>query len=409
MRVLKHHYLIYLFIILSLILLTLVISTFGWDLKLQRSFYRPQAPQPWFQKNAPVWDWLYHYGTMPAILLAVAALLLLVVSYFNSRYLSFRKICWLVLLTMLLGPGLIINGVLKDHWGRPRPRQVQEFGGNWDFREVWQPGIPGQGKSFPCGHCSMGFLFIVLYFLFKQKNKIIAHTWLIFSLAFGLLIGLARIAQGGHFLSDVLWSGGITYLTATLLYYDVLKIPQLTQKAASQNNLVVSPRRSLRKTVLIIITLFAALGLLVFIFLFSKPVYEEYHRQAKKEKAYCYLRLAVQTDRNASLFLLPDTIGVPVRCETVIQGFGYPKYKFRNELSQSYQSDTLLVDYQLITRGLFYELEVMTKIFIDTSAVVFLSGNFLKNDLTVDEKISSKKLRFNDASYFQSDQQIKEK
>ena len=33
-----------------------------------------------------------------------------------------------LLLALALGPGLIVNTALKDHWGRARPSQVVEFG-----------------------------------------------------------------------------------------------------------------------------------------------------------------------------------------------------------------------------------------------------------------------------------------
>ena len=37
----------------------------------------------------------------------------------------------------LLGPGLLVNGLLKANWGRARPIQTDLFGGDWPFSEVW--------------------------------------------------------------------------------------------------------------------------------------------------------------------------------------------------------------------------------------------------------------------------------
>jgi membrane-associated PAP2 superfamily phosphatase len=62
-------------------------------------------------------------------------------------------------LTSIVGAGLIVNALLKEYTGRPRPREVVEFGGNWEYRAALELGIPGQGQSFPCGHCTMGFIF----------------------------------------------------------------------------------------------------------------------------------------------------------------------------------------------------------------------------------------------------------
>ena len=39
---------------------------------------------------------------------------------------------------MLLGPGLLVNLVLKDNWGRARPRDLIEFGGTLPYSKVWE-------------------------------------------------------------------------------------------------------------------------------------------------------------------------------------------------------------------------------------------------------------------------------
>src|SRR5579859_5702402 len=38
-----------------------------------------------------------------------------------------------ILIATALGPGLIVNIGLKDHWGRARPHQVEQFGGTKQF------------------------------------------------------------------------------------------------------------------------------------------------------------------------------------------------------------------------------------------------------------------------------------
>jgi membrane-associated PAP2 superfamily phosphatase len=38
-----------------------------------------------------------------------------------------------------------------------------------------------------------------------------------FGLSFGVLIGFSRMLQGGHYLSDVLWAGGLVYLCGVVL------------------------------------------------------------------------------------------------------------------------------------------------------------------------------------------------
>jgi membrane-associated PAP2 superfamily phosphatase len=63
------------------------------------------------------------------------------------------------------------------------------------------------------------------YFIYRRSNKRLARTWLAGGLIFGVFMSIARITQGGHFLSDNLWAWGMVHLTAVFLYY-LLKLDQ---------------------------------------------------------------------------------------------------------------------------------------------------------------------------------------
>jgi len=52
-------------------------------------------------------------------------------------------------------------------------------------------------------------------------------------LAYGILMSLARIVQGGHFLSDALWSLGVVWLTLLGLYYFVFQPPRTEDNPVS--------------------------------------------------------------------------------------------------------------------------------------------------------------------------------
>src|SRR5262249_2448713 len=49
-----------------------------------------------------------------------------------------RAVVFLIV-TMILAPGLMANVILKDHWGRPRPIDITQFGGNEHFVAWWDP------------------------------------------------------------------------------------------------------------------------------------------------------------------------------------------------------------------------------------------------------------------------------
>jgi len=153
-------------------------------------------------------------------------LLFLIVGWtFRRRHEFFvqrRRIAVYLLLVMLVGPGLLVNTVFKDHWGRARPSQVTEFGGGKQFTRAAIPADQcPKNCSFPSGHASVGFYFLALAFVLPRRRAL----WLTIGTGLGLGIGLVRIIQGGHFLSDVLFAGIVVYLTARWLHALMFRAP----------------------------------------------------------------------------------------------------------------------------------------------------------------------------------------
>lgn len=110
-----------------------------------------------------------------------------------------------LLITLVLGLGLLVHGVLKDHWGRARPVQVTQFGGQARYTPPWQPTAECRRNcSFVSGHAGTGFALIAIGALAAPRRR---RRWRVAGWSAGLLLGALRIAQGGHFLSDVLFCG----------------------------------------------------------------------------------------------------------------------------------------------------------------------------------------------------------
>lgn len=203
-------------ILLGLGALTWIAARFDLDRSVASIFYRPDLG--WYLKHSQPWAFLYEYGPFPGIAISAMALVGFGLGYrYKKRCLCIhRKQMLVVGLTCLLGAGLIVNGVLKPGWGRPRPRQVVEFGGSLAFKHPFQPGIPGQGESFPSGHASMGYLFVTLACVrSRHRGQVVVGVTI--GILYGSLLGLARIVQGGHFLTDILWSFGIVSIVAVAL------------------------------------------------------------------------------------------------------------------------------------------------------------------------------------------------
>jgi len=208
-------------ILLPLVLLycvTLVFRYTGIDLEISNWFYTHAGAFDNDPEN--IWGFLYRYGPLPAWLLSIGGGLVFALGLFVARFRRYRKISLFFVVYMVLGPGLIVNLGFKDNWGRPRPAQVEQFGGDMSFQPVWEKGAAGEGRSFPSGHAAVAFFMMAPFFVFWADGRYgSAFAFLGVGLGFGILMGMARIAQGGHFASDVFWSAGFIYLTGVILYY----------------------------------------------------------------------------------------------------------------------------------------------------------------------------------------------
>jgi membrane-associated PAP2 superfamily phosphatase len=202
----------------GLLLFTLAVRLTSIDLQISRLFYDSSAATWRFRFSQP-WMALYQYGPLPGLFLGLAGVVVAVASYFRAELASWRRAGLFVALLLAIGPGLAVNGILKPQWSRPRPAQVRDFGGQQPFVGVWGFGHSALSKSFPSGHASIGFYLMAPAFLLYPRRQKLAAAFLLLGLACGGLIGLARIAQGQHFLSDVVWAGGLVYFCGLLLGY----------------------------------------------------------------------------------------------------------------------------------------------------------------------------------------------
>jgi membrane-associated PAP2 superfamily phosphatase len=200
--------------------LTLPFLFFDLDIALQKPYYT--TTKGWFMGDWPFWHFIYKYGIFLGYLLAFAALVVVSLSYWKKALVVWRKAALFMLLIVIVGPGILVNGTFKDHWGRPRPREIVQFDGVEQYHKVWVKGDTG-GKSFPCGHASMGFFMAIPFLFLRKRYRSWAWTFFIFGTLYGLLIGYARMIAGGHFASDVLWAAGMVWLPA-ILFYHLLKI-----------------------------------------------------------------------------------------------------------------------------------------------------------------------------------------
>ena len=214
-----------LLVTLLLLGIGVVLSAVGnLDARLLQPFELAHGGERWPLEHMSPWHQFYQYAGVGTMVMVAAAVGVLAASYASPRFRRMRIYAVYLLLVLGLGPGLLVNGLLKENWGRPRPRETVQFGGWREPRSILQPKA-GQGHSFPCGHCSVTFSVSALYFVFRRRRPRLAAAALLLSLALGTLMSIARMAAGAHYPSDTLVSALLVFLVALAMYYFILQIP----------------------------------------------------------------------------------------------------------------------------------------------------------------------------------------
>ena len=184
------------------------------DLAIARYFLRPDG-----RFHAPAWClFVYTYGLIPGQLLFFGSSFFFIASSFSARFKRVRWPALYIALTLIIGSGFFGHAIFKQFWNRPRPKQVVLFGGKYPYCSLTSPYTGPSDRflrSLPSGHATMGFYFLSLFFVGKRLGRRwIRRGGLCITVSLGTLVAWARLAQGGHFLSDIIVSMGLMWMTA---------------------------------------------------------------------------------------------------------------------------------------------------------------------------------------------------
>ena len=197
------------------------------DLSIARIFYAVSDPagNMFAWRISPTLQLVHNIALNAGfvVLIPIICALLLKLLFPRLRALVSARAGIFLIVTMLLGPGLMVNVLLKDHWGRPRPIDVTQFGGTEHFVPWWDPrGDCPNNCSFVSGDvATVAWTF--------APAALVPSPWqpLAFAGAFALTAFMAaiRIMAGGHFPSDAIFAGVFTYLLIWLAYALIYRWP----------------------------------------------------------------------------------------------------------------------------------------------------------------------------------------
>jgi membrane-associated PAP2 superfamily phosphatase len=343
------------------------------DVAAARAFYDPGPLDHWPLTHRLPWSLLYRAAPWATATLVVAGLAGLALGRDRTRR-EWRRAAVLVLLGVAAGPGLLANALFKDHWQHPRPRDLIEFGGPLHYVPSPLIGTEG-GASFPCGHCSVGFMFAAGWWIWRRRRPAWAAASLAGGLALGSLLGVGRMAAGAHFLSDIVWSALLAFGVLHVLWYHVL--PAL----AAGDAVAAGAGRWRRVSTKVA----AVAGAIVLLALFVTP-----HGTALTERVPLHSgsprSLEVVADTANITVVLLDGSDTELAVDGELHGFGVPGSRLAARVENLSQPQPAL-RYRIESRGWLTDVDGMATLRVPAAAFDRVSvsvgrGNIRITDLT---------------------------
>jgi lipid A 4'-phosphatase len=202
----------------------------GLDLVVTRQFFSGGA---FLVTEHGTGEWLRQLlWTLSIAMMLVAAVGIVIAHATGRRALWVPGRVWVfVLLLYSIGPGLIVNGLLKAHWGRARPTAIVEFGGSKAFTApLWPADQCARNCSFVGGEASTAMalaisICVIALWLQDRPGATVLRRVFAVAVAVAVTGGLLRLAAGRHFLSDTVFSMLIVAGVALALDRLVLRRP----------------------------------------------------------------------------------------------------------------------------------------------------------------------------------------
>lgn len=186
------------------------------DLQVAQLFYDP-VTRRFLAAASPYVGMVREHGYVAMVTCGSAVVAALVTRMLRQpRGIIPGRVVLFLVSTLALGPGLLVNGIFKEHWHRPRPVQVTEFGGNRAYVDWWNPGGSCERNcSFVSGEAAAAAWMFAPAMLAPPPWRIAAFTA---ASIFTLVVSISRMAAGAHFFSDVLFAVLMTLIVLLIMH-----------------------------------------------------------------------------------------------------------------------------------------------------------------------------------------------
>lgn len=163
-------------------------------------------------------EFLHEGGRWAMRLVAVAALVLWGLGKALPRYVRCKRPASYVAIALILSTGLV--GLAKSQTNIDCPSDLEGFGGTRPHVGLFEDrpdGLP-HAACFPAAHSSSGFALFAFYFLWRERDRRLAHAGLALGLVTGIAFGIAQQSRGAHFISHDVWSAFLVWMISLTVY-----------------------------------------------------------------------------------------------------------------------------------------------------------------------------------------------
>jgi len=191
----------------------------------------------------------------------------------------------------------------------------------------------------------------------------------------GALMGIGRIAAGGHFFSDVVWAGIFSWLVSFILYYFVLKVPQREDGTFNKNQKLNLLGETLFQKKSVATLIYILLGVLtITTLLLASPFHKEIELNGKESIKIQNLKISI--DQGSVEFSLQNELKNSFEIEGDVKGFGFPK----NKVITSCEGENE-VQCEIRKQGFFSDYESVLTVKINPSLVESIDLQVKKGDV----------------------------
>lgn len=185
------------------------------DIRFSRLFWNPM--QGFALANSSTLLFLRDANRqLPWLVIGAALILLVLPQLFNfTRTVAAPHKLLFILLFFAIGPGLLVH-MMKILVGRPRPRDIEAFGGMAAFKPPWEISQECFSNcSFISGEASSAFALLTLAVFIPATNR---RFYLCLVGVIAAAFSLNRVAFGAHFLSDVILAWNVMWIVAIVMW-----------------------------------------------------------------------------------------------------------------------------------------------------------------------------------------------